>query len=258
MTKWEISPSLRVKESWRVTNTASRMLVLTEKSGAVRIPRRSGLDHFAIRTPSRQALGKSLRNLIDTGVEIQGGADHLVSEAIYLADPDGNGIEIYRDRPQEEWQYENGQLQMATDPLDFQGILEAASGSNGSWDGLDASTRLGHMHLHVAHLDQAVKFYEEVAGFDFLMNYMGSAAFLSAGGYHHHIGLNTWNGIGAAPNPPDATGLEYFTIRLVDEVERENLIERFIRAKWPYEENEIGVLVLDPSENGILFETGSD
>jgi len=231
------------------------LLALTELPGAVRIPRRSGLYHFALLTPSRKALGKSLRNLIDTGTEIQGGADHLVSEAIYLADPDGNGIEIYRDRPREEWMDENGQLKMATDPLDFQGVLESANGSNGSWGGLESATRLGHMHLHIAYLEQSVDYYEHVIGFDFLMNYMGSAAFLSAGGYHHHIGLNTWNGVGAQPNPPDATGLQYFTVNLFNQDERKKLVERLDQAEWSYEEREMGIFVRDPSENGILFET---
>jgi catechol 2,3-dioxygenase len=230
------------------------LLVLSEIPGAVRVPRRSGLYHFAILAPSRRALGKSLRNLIDTGTELQGGADHLVSEALYIADPDGNGIEIYRDRPRDEWQYENGQIKMATDPLDYQGILETANGSNGYWDGLESSTRLGHMHLHVAQLDEATDFYEKVLGFDFLLSYMGSASFLSAGGYHHHIGLNTWNGVGAAPPPPDAAGLRYFSVNLVGTAEREKLVARLDHAGWPFEERSSGIFVRDPSQNGILFE----
>lgn len=229
------------------------LLVLTGIPGAVKVPRHSGLYHFAILTPSRRALGKSLRNLIDTGAEIQGGADHLVSEAIYLADPDGNGIEIYRDRPRDEWQDENGQLKMATDPLDFQGILETTNGLNGSWGGLEEGTRLGHMHLHVTNLEQAASFYEKVLGFDFQLNYMNSATFLSAGGYHHHIGLNTWNGVGAPSNPPDAVGLKYFSVNLVGDDEIRLLSERLDRAQWPYEEVHSGMLVRDPSENGIIF-----
>ena len=230
------------------------LLILTEIPGAERIARRSGLYHFAILTPSRQALGKSLRNLIDTGTELQGGADHLVSEALYLADPDGNGIEIYRDRPRDEWQYENGQIKMATDLLDYQGILEAANGANGNWGGLRAETRLGHMHLHIANLDDATEFYEQVLGFDFLLSYMGSTSFLSAGGYHHHIGLNTWNGVGAAPPPPDAAGLRYFSVNLVGTGEREKLVARLDHAGWPFEERSSGIFARDPSQNGILFE----
>lgn len=230
-----------------------RMLVLSELPGARKVPYRSGLYHFAILTPSRSALGKSLRNLIDSGAEIQGGADHLVSEAIYLADPDGNGIEIYRDRPKNEWQYEGGQLLMSTDPLDYQGILASTNGSNGAWHGLEEGTRLGHVHLHVAQLDQAADFYEKVLGFDFVMAYMNSAAFLSAGGYHHHVGLNVWNGVGAAPNPPDAVGLRYFTINLVNQGEMQSLLERLQGAGTAYEQRETGLFLRDPAENGILI-----
>jgi len=230
------------------------LLILTEIPGAERIARRSGLNHFAILAPSRRALGKSLRKLIDTGTELQGGADHLVSEALYLADPDGNGIEIYCDRPRSEWQNEKGQLKMTTDPLDYQGILETANGSNGYWDGLESSTRLGHMHLHVAQLDEATDFYDKVLGFDFLLSYMGSASFLSTGGYHHHIGLNTWNGVGAAPPPPDAAGLRYFSVNLVGTGEQEKLVARLDHAGWSFEERNSGIFVRDPSQNGILFE----
>jgi len=234
------------------------LLVLTEIPGAVQYPRRSGLDHFAILTPSRQALSRSLRNLIDTETAMQGGADHLVSEALYLADPDGNGIEIYRDRPRSEWQYDNGGLIMATDPLDYQGILREIKGEQGQWEGLESGTRLGHLHLHVANLDQATNFYEKVLGFDFLLNYMGSASFLSAGGYHHHIGLNTWNGIGAPPPPPDAAGLRYFSVHLVGEDERQKLIKRLEQANWSFEERGSSIFLRDPSQNAILFETAAD
>jgi catechol 2,3-dioxygenase len=110
------------------------------------------------------------------------------------------------------------------------------------------------MHLHVADLDQAVYFYTRVLGFDFIMDYMGSAAFLSAGGYHHHIGLNTWNGIGAPPNPVRAAGLKYFTINLQGEGERVALVERLEKSGWRYDEQDAGILVRDPSGNGILLE----
>jgi catechol 2,3-dioxygenase len=231
------------------------LVELTEIPGAIRYPRHSGLYHFAILTPSREALGRSLRNLIDTGTEIQGGADHLVSEALYLADPDGNGIEIYRDRPRSTWQYEDGHVNMATDPLDYHSILEDA---DGDWHGLEPGTRLGHMHLHVADLEPAIQFYEHLLGFDFLMNYMGSAAFLSVGGYHHHIGINTWNGVGASPNPPDAVGLRYFSVNLVSDDQRRALRVRLEKANWPFEEINTGIMVRDPSQNAILLQWVKD
>jgi len=234
------------------------LVALTEVSGASQVPRRTGLYHFAILTPSRGALGRSLKNLVETETPLQGGADHLVSEALYLSDPDGNGIEIYRDRPRSAWQYEDGKLKMGTDPLDYQGVLAVTDGDNGEWRGLEPTTRLGHMHLHVAELREASNFYEKVLGFDFLIDYMGSAAFLSAGGYHHHIGLNIWNGNGVSPPPPDSVGLRYFTVQLVDEDEQGRLIERLTNHQIIFENSSQGLFLRDPSQNGILFVVGNE
>jgi catechol 2,3-dioxygenase len=229
------------------------LLALTEVSGAEYIPRRSGLYHYAILTPSRKALARSLKNLVDTETGLQGGADHLVSEALYLSDPDGNGIELYRDRPRSEWQYENGNIKMGTEPLDYRGILNEIEGVSETWHGLEPSTRLGHIHMHVADLEQAASFYENILGFDYLMDYMGSAAFLSVGGYHHHIGLNVWNGIGAPPPPLDSVGLRYFTIELVNGDDRKKLITRLSDRRIDFEATSEGLSVRDPSQNGILF-----
>lgn len=229
------------------------LLVLDEQPGAMHYARRTGLYHFAILTPSRKELGSVLKNLIESETRIQGGADHLVSEAIYLTDPDGNGIEIYRDRPRVEWEYEGGTLKMATDPLDFQGILGAADGNGATWTGLDVETRLGHMHLHVADLSQAAVFYEHALGFDLQLYYGTSAAFLAAGGYHHHIGINTWNGVGAPPPPPGSVGLRHYSVTIPSQDEMARLIERMERAGVSYEENEDGLFVKDPSQNGIQF-----
>ncbi|MES0361944.1 MAG: VOC family protein [Anaerolineales bacterium] len=229
------------------------LLNLSERPGARLLPRRTGLYHFAILTPSRQALAKSLRNLIDTGTELQGGADHLVSEAIYLTDPDGNGIEIYRDRPRADWEFENGTIKMGMEHLDYQGILAELNGDPAPWIGLEPDTRLGHMHLHVSDLDEATVFYDQVIGFDFLLSYMGTASFLSAGGYHHHIGVNTWNGVGALPPPEDSVGLRYFTVLLPGEDDLGMLVERLQRARIYYEMRDDGLFTLDPSQNGMLF-----
>jgi len=229
------------------------LLMLNERPGASLIPRRTGLYHFAILTPSRQALAKSLRNLIDSETSIQGGADHLVSEAIYLVDPDGNGIEVYRDRPRTDWEFEDGQIKMGTEHLDYQSILAELNGDPAPWPGLEADTRLGHMHLHVSDLAEATDFYAEVIGFDFLLSYMDTASFLSAGGYHHHIGINTWNGVGAPPPPEDSVGLRYFTIQLPGEDDLEMLVERLERAQVSYEARDDGIFTRDPSQNGMLF-----
>ena len=188
------------------------LLALHEQPQAIARPRRSaGLFHFAILVPSRAALGRSLRRLADRRWPMTGASDHLVSEALYLNDPDGLGIEIYRDRPRDEWPRQHGQLLMATDPLDLQGVHDEP-GAELPWAGLDAGTTIGHVHLHVPHLDTAEAFYCGRIGFEPTVRGYPGALFVAAGGYHHHLGLNTWTGIGAPPPPEHAVGLRAFTI----------------------------------------------
>jgi len=187
------------------------LLVLHASPEASRVHGTTGLYHFAILVPSRAALGRSLRRLSDKRWPMSGAADHLVSEALYLDDPDGLGIEIYRDRPRDAWRVANGELAMATDPLDLQSIYEEP-GAETPWNGLDAGTIMGHVHLHVPHLDTAESFYCDRIGFDPVVRRYPGALFVSAGGYHHHLGLNTWVGVGAPPPPENAVGLRAFTI----------------------------------------------
>jgi catechol 2,3-dioxygenase len=189
------------------------LIELREDTAAIAKPRRSaGLFHFAILVPSRAALGRSLRRLADMRWPISGAADHLVSEAIYLNDPDGLGIEIYRDRPRETWRNSaTGELAMATDPLDLQSVAEEP-GAETPWSGLEAGTVMGHVHLHVPHLDTGEAFYCGKIGFEPVVRGYPGALFVSAGGYHHHLGMNTWVGVGAPPPPPNAVGLRAFTI----------------------------------------------
>jgi catechol 2,3-dioxygenase len=233
------------------------LLILTEQAGARHVPRTTGLYHFAILTPSRLELAKVLRNFIHTETQLSGWSDHLVSEAIYLSDPDGNGIEIYRDRPRANWpRFDDGSLKMASDPLDYQGILgelDSAAGGSDPWEGLHPDTMLGHMHLHVADIAATIEFYRDVIGWDFIMNFGGQAAFFSAGGYHHHLGANTWNGRGAPPPPPGAVGLRHYTVQLVSPAERDALIARLDAASHPFEERPDGLFVRDPAQNGMLF-----
>jgi len=223
---------------------------LVEKPGAVRLAGRSGLYHFALLLPSRQALGNALRNLIETKTRMTGAADHLVSEALYLDDSEGNGIEIYRDRPRSEWTYSDGRLRMDTLPLDYEGIWTEAGGDGPAK--LPAGTTMGHMHLHVAQIGESVAFYRDVIGFDLMMTYGPSAAFLSAGGYHHHIGVNTWAGVGAPPLPPDALGLRHFVVRLPQQA-LDDLNVRLRASGAPVEQREDGLFVRDPSQNAIKF-----
>ena len=191
------------------------LLELHEHPNAIAKPRRStGLYHFAILVPSRAALGRSLRRLIDQHWRLTGASDHLVSEALYLDDPDGLGVEIYRDRAREEWPRRNGQIAMATDPLDVEGVHDEP-GADAPWTGLDRGTVIGHVHLHVPHLDTAEAFYCGRIGFEPMVRGYPGALFVAAGGYHHHLGLNTWTGIGAPPPPEHAVGLRSFTIESV-------------------------------------------
>jgi catechol 2,3-dioxygenase len=188
------------------------LIELHENTGAVPRPKRTtGLYHFAILVPSRAALGRSLRRLFDKRWPLTGASDHLVSEALYLDDPDGLGIEIYRDRPRAEWPISNGQLAMATDPLDLQGVYDEP-GAESTMAGLDAGTVIGHVHLHVPNLATAEQLYCGRIGFKPTVRGYPGALFVAAGGYHHHLGLNTWTGVGAPPPPENAVGLRSFTI----------------------------------------------
>ena len=188
---------------------APRALVtLVERRDArpVRPRSRLGLFHFAVLVPDRASLGSVLVHLGDRGVPL-GMSDHLVSEALYLSDPDGLGIEIYRDRPRAEWPREGPDLVMATDPLDARGL--AAEPGAGVWQGMPAGTVIGHMHLHVDDLARAEAFYHGTIGFDVTVRRYPGALFMSAGGYHHHLGVNTWARGASAPAPDDAQLLDW-------------------------------------------------
>lgn len=179
------------------------------QGGAAHARRRGrlGLYHFAVLLPDRAALGRILSHLVQNGAA-PGAADHLVSEALYLQDPDDLGIEIYRDRPRSDWTVEGRQLAMSSDPLDARGIVDAAEGAE--WTGMPAGTRIGHVHLHVGDLDTARAFYHEALGFDLTVWSYPGALFMSAGGYHHHLGVNTWAGAHAtAPEPAEPRLLDW-------------------------------------------------
>ena len=184
------------------------ILELREKKGARTVPRRGllGLYHFAILLPDRPSLGRFLTHLANLGAQ-PGMSDHFVSEAVYLQDPDNLGIEVYRDRPRSEWRQENGQLSMTTIPLDVTDVIAAARGAD--WTGMPAGTRIGHVHLHVGNIDQAATFYHDALGLDKqVWNYPG-ALFLSAGGYHHHLGTNTWARGAPSASDDDAKLVEW-------------------------------------------------
>ncbi|MEA3244673.1 MAG: VOC family protein [Gemmatimonadota bacterium] len=184
------------------------LVELVEQQGAkpVRPHSRLGLYHFAVLVPDRPALGRALLHLHRNRVAL-GMADHLVSEALYLSDPDGLGIEIYRDRPREEWRREGGGVAMATDRLDVEGVAAAAAGAG--WTEMPAGTVIGHVHLHVGELAAAEEFYSRAVGFDVVTRAYPGALFLSAGGYHHHLGVNTWARGAPTPAPDEAQLLHW-------------------------------------------------
>ena len=184
------------------------LVVLEERAGTrpIGVNSRLGLYHFAILLPDRAALGRFLAHLASTGTRI-GSSDHLVSEALYLRDPDGLGIEVYRDRPRSEWRMVNGELAMAVDPLDTAGVL--AAGKAEPWTGMPRGTVMGHVHLHVGDIETASRFYHDALGLDRIVSSYPGALFLSAGGYHHHLGVNTWAGNAAPASDNDARLLEW-------------------------------------------------
>ncbi len=235
------------------------LLTLTEIS-TPRIPQgRTGLYHFAILVPSRLELARSMRRLLEANWQPEGFADHGVSEAIYLSDPDRNGIEIYRDRSRSQWPGQNGQIEMYTHQLDLEGLMEELNQSNLSGNGLNPKTTIGHVHLKVRSVPEAEDFYTGVLGFDLIQHFGHSAGFVSAGGYHHHIGFNTWESLGAPPPPDNATGLQYFSILLPNQQSFEDVVKRLHNSGTPIEKKDGGLFLRDPSQIGILLasETGS-
>ena len=210
---------------FRAIERASLRASLGDSAGAVLLelqtgdgvsmarPGSLGLYHFAVLLPDRAALGRLIRHLADRGIRVSA-ADHLVSEAIYLHDVDGLGIEVYADRPREAWTTLGGELAITTEPLDFDRLL-AAAGSE-QWQTLPAGTKIGHVHLHVGELPRARQFYHEQLGLDIVVSSYPGALFLSAGGYHHHLGVNTWAGPHARLPPTFAARLLYWELVVPD------------------------------------------
>lgn len=215
-------------------------------------PRTTGLYHFALLLPTRADLGKILLHFIQIGYPLQGASDHLVSEALYLADPDGNGIEIYTDRPSSIWDWKNNEVIMSTEPLDAQSLLEEAQGQ--SWNALPSGTVMGHIHLHVSELKKTEEFYTKGLGFAVVSRYGNQALFISTGKYHHHIGLNTWNGIGAPEPLANSVGLVSYTLKFPDEDTRKNIIHQLKNIGAIVTEENGYFVTLDPSGNRILLQ----
>jgi catechol 2,3-dioxygenase len=228
------------------------VLVLEHEPGAPRAGRHAGLYHVALLHPSRLELARATGRLIATRTPISGASDHVISEAIYLSDPDGNGLELAADRPDERWPDLDDLGALGPQPLDLEGLLGLVEGE-APQSHADPGLKVGHVHLHVGSVEEGLRFYRDVVGFD-VMTLMPSAAFVAAGGYHHHLGFNTWRGEGVPSAPADAVGLRHWTI-LLDEPSLVALRERAASAGVAVEEREDGLLVRDPWDTALLLVT---
>lgn len=232
------------------------LLELREKPGARAVPRRGllGLYHFAVLLPDRASLGKFLVHLSEVGVR-PGMSDHLVSEATYLTDPDGLGIEVYADRPRDSWRLADRQIAMATEPLDVESVIEAAGGER--WTGAPSGTKIGHVHFHVGDIEKAAAFYHAALGLDKIVWGYPGALFMSAGGYHHHVGVNTW----AAGSPPasdnDARLLDWELV-LPDSRSASEVTESLGRAGFSVHPADGYMIAADPWGISVRFGGAND
>jgi catechol 2,3-dioxygenase len=254
---------------WREGNQAglgtneSELLRLVEQPAYKRYQGVTGLYHFAVLFPDRRELARVMARLFALKVRNYP-TDHIMTKTTYLDDPEGNGIELYTESPEDgTWSLENGEyitirkdgsLSSGREPLDVEALFSHLKEDDKLDLPVPAETRVGHVHLHVSDIDEAVDFYHGIIGFDL----MGVAkafrmGFVSAGGYHHHVGLNTWQGEGAPPPPADALGLRYFTVELPDQEALDEIVARVDAAGISSNQTEVGLLVHDPSQNGVVL-----
>jgi catechol 2,3-dioxygenase len=254
---------------WREGNQAGLgaggpdLLRLVEQPDFKRYGRVTGLYHFAVLFPDRRELARAIARLFVLKYPNYP-TDHIMTKTTYLDDPEGNGIELYTESPEDgTWTMANGvyetrradgSLSNGREPLDVNALLSHLKEDDHLDVDIPSETRMGHIHLHVRNIEEAVDFYHGVIGFDV----MGVAkafrmAFVSAGGYHHHIGLNTWQGEGAPPPPEDALGLRHFTVELPDQNALDEVIARIENAGIPANQTEDGLLLYDPSQNGVVL-----
>ena len=211
---------LGLTESARAGNTitlsaGSRPLLVVEGSAALKPDdaRSAGLYHTAFLLPDRLSLARWTQHAIDSRIPVDGASDHAVSEAIYLTDPEGNGVEIYADRPKDAWDYDNGVVRMGTDALDFANLMAEGQRTPGVWQGAPEGSVVGHVHLRVGDSRAAEAWWNDEMKFDTMVRYGGQAVFLSSGGYHHHVGANSWQSRGAGPRDADRTGLSWVELK---------------------------------------------
>lgn len=218
-----------------------------------RPPRSTGLFHMALLVPGRAELAGAHHRVSAAGWRFTGASDHLVSEALYLDDPEGNGIEIYRDRPRAEWgRAPDGELRMATLAMDLDGVLGALE-PGGADEGMPRETVMGHVHLQVGDVGEAERFYAGALGFDPTVRSYPGALFVSAGGYHHHLGLNAWGTRGAPAPPAGSRGLARFRVDLPAAGDVDAIAGRLSDAGHAVTAGPEGLLVADPSGNRVLL-----
>lgn len=214
--------------------------------------RSAGLYHLALLVPTRKDLANFLQHFIQTDTRLVGASNHKFSEAIYLQDPENNGIEVYRDVDRKDWvRDEKGKLPAVSEPLDVQGLLDEAD--NNKWNGLPEKTVMGHVHLNVTNIHEAEEFYINVLGFEEQTRMAHHALFISAGGYHHHIALNIWNGPNAIPSPIDATGLLHYEIVVPSAEVLDNFKNSLQQHNIAFIDESNRIFVKDPAGNGIII-----
>ena len=228
------------------------LALLEERPHARPAGRHAGLYHYALLHPSREELARAAKRLLVTRTPISGASDHGISEAIYLPDPDGNGIELAADRGRERWGDLSDPKTIGPAPLDMADLLGMVEGEEPRTRA-DQGLVVGHVHLHVGDVDRGLAFYRDVIGFD-VMTHFPTAAFVSAGGYHHHLAFNTWRGEGVPAVPPEAVGLRFWTV-VLDEDSLAALRERVEAAGIEREGRDGGLLLRDPWNNAVLFTT---
>lgn len=255
---------------WRAENQAGLgaggkdLLVLSQKHGASRYVHTTGLYHFALLYPDQRELARAVKRLYDLNY-LNYPTDHIMTKTTYLEDSEGNGIELYAESPEDgifiiqDGQFiarrADGRPSSGREALDLKALFSHLHSDDALDEPLPGDARIGHVHLHVQDLDQAVQFYHEVIGFDIMgVSHSLRMGFVSAGGYHHHVGLNTWQGAGAPPPPEDASGLDYFSVVLPDEKSFREIMECIRNHKIVFETSDQGIRISDPSQNQVLIE----
>jgi catechol 2,3-dioxygenase len=230
------------------------LIVLEERPGIHHRPRRpvtTGLYHVAILFPTRGTLGRVLRRLTETPYPIRGASDHAVSESVYLDDPDGNGLELYADRPRDQWPYRGSEVQMTIDPFDAEGVMREAGDGGVPWR-VPVETKIGHVHFTVSSLESAERFYAGALGFDVTQRSLPGILAVSAGGYHHHVNLNVWAGENALRDRDDVAGLIEWELVLDNPEARRDVERRLTANGYAFQRDESTVRAADDDGNIVV------